>query len=37
MPEFCPMALTEDPTPDYLLDCKDCGLYEHGTRMVWVR
>ena len=35
MPEFCPMALAEDPTPDYLLDCKECGLYEQGTRMVW--
>ena len=35
MPGFCPMALTEDPTPDYLLVCKDCGLYEQGTRMVW--
>lgn len=35
MSSFCPKALFEDPTPDYLLDCKDCGLYEQGTRMVW--
>jgi uracil-DNA glycosylase family 4 len=35
MPNFCPKALTEDSTPDHLLDCKDCGLYEQGTRMIW--
>lgn len=35
MSGFCPIALAEDPTPDYLLDCKDCGLYKQGTRMVW--
>ncbi|NYF25296.1 uracil-DNA glycosylase [Sporosarcina sp. JAI121] len=33
--EFCPKTLTEEPTPDHLVDCKDCGLYDHGTRMVW--
>ena len=35
MPNFCPKTLAEDPTPNHLLDCKDCGLYEQGTRMVW--
>ncbi len=35
MPEFCPRALPEDPTPDYLLACQECGLHEQGTRMVW--
>lgn len=35
MTEFCPIALPEEPTPEKLKDCQDCGLYEHGTRMVW--
>lgn len=33
--DFCPKTLTEEPTPIHLLDCKECGLFEHGTRMVW--
>ena len=33
--DFCPKTLTEEPTPNQLVDCKLCGLYEHGTRMVW--
>jgi uracil-DNA glycosylase family 4 len=35
MLEFCPMALAEDPTPDYLLNCQECGLHEQEIRMVW--
>ena len=35
MAEFCPLSLSEEPTPSHLKDCQDCGLYEHGTRMVW--
>ncbi|MER2088750.1 MAG: uracil-DNA glycosylase [Sporosarcina sp.] len=35
MSDFCQKTLTEEPTPDHLVDCKDCGLYDHGTRMVW--
>lgn len=25
----------EDPTPDDLISCEECGLYKHGTRMIW--
>ncbi len=35
MTEFCPIALPEEPTPEQLKNCQDCGLYQHGTRMVW--
>ncbi len=35
MSNFCPKMLTEEPTPDHLVDCQECGLYKHGTRMVW--
>lgn len=35
MADFCPKLLVEEPTPDYLQNCRDCGLYEQGTRMVW--
>lgn len=33
--EFCPVSWPEEPTPDNHKACEDCGLYEHGTRMVW--
>lgn len=32
---FCPERWPEEPTPDSLKNCQDCGLYNHGTRMVW--
>jgi uracil-DNA glycosylase len=32
---FCPSLWPEEPTPDYLKDCSDCGLDKHRTRMVW--
>ena len=35
MPVFCPKMLLEEPTPDHLVNCQECGLYEQGTRMVW--
>lgn len=35
MSNFCPKMLTEEQTPDHLVDCQECGLYKHGTRMVW--
>lgn len=35
MSNFCPKMLAEEPTPDHLINCKECGLYEQGTRMVW--
>lgn len=35
MRNFCTMLWEEDPTPPELIDCDKCGLYKHGTRMVW--
>jgi len=35
MSEFCPEVWPEDPTPKSELNCKECGLYDHGTRMIW--
>ena len=35
MADFCPKMLSEEPTPDHLENCRECGLYEQGTRMVW--
>ncbi|MEI3605752.1 uracil-DNA glycosylase [Pseudogracilibacillus sp. SE30717A] len=35
MSDFCPVPWPEDPTPEYLIDCKECGLFKHGTRMIW--
>jgi len=35
MSDFCPVMWPEEPTPDNFKDCRDCGLYEQGTRMVW--
>jgi len=35
MKPFCPAPWPEDPTPEHLKNCKECGLYEHGSRMIW--
>ncbi|MBM7693785.1 DNA polymerase [Peribacillus deserti] len=35
MSEFCASLWPEEPTPKNLMDCKECGLYQHGSRMVW--
>lgn len=35
MTNFCPSIWSEDPTPGDLQTCEDCGLYKHGSRMVW--
>jgi uracil-DNA glycosylase len=35
MSAFYPALWPEEPTPDNLLDCCECGLYKHGSRMVW--
>ncbi len=35
MSEFCPVFWPEDSTPENLKDCCECGLDQHGTRMVW--
>lgn len=32
---FCPSLWPEEPTPEHLRNCSDCGLDKHGTRMVW--
>ncbi|WP_088105987.1 uracil-DNA glycosylase [Halalkalibacter urbisdiaboli] len=35
MTDFCPVIWPEEPTPDNLITCSECGLDQHGTRMVW--
>ncbi|WP_164668147.1 uracil-DNA glycosylase [Virgibacillus doumboii] len=35
MYDFCPVIWPEEPTPDDVKACEECGLYKHGTRMVW--
>ncbi|WP_059172338.1 uracil-DNA glycosylase [Bacillus sp. FJAT-27445] len=35
MSEFCASLWPEDPTPEGLKNCSQCGLDEHGSRMVW--
>lgn len=35
MSTFCPELWPEEPTPHNLENCRECGLYEHGSRMVW--
>ncbi|MFJ5768704.1 uracil-DNA glycosylase [Psychrobacillus sp. NPDC093180] len=35
MTKFCPKMLKEEPTPDHLINCQECGLYKQGSRMVW--
>lgn len=32
---FCPDVWPEDPTPTCQRDCRKCGLYKQGSRMVW--
>lgn len=32
---FCASLWPEEPTPDHLKNCGECGLIEHGSRMVW--
>ncbi|NYE06484.1 hypothetical protein F4694_003264 [Bacillus niacini] len=34
MSTFCPELWPEEPTPDNLENCRECGLYQHGSRMV---
>lgn len=31
----CPAVWPEEAVPEEVRGCKICGLYEHGTRMVW--
>lgn len=35
MSDFCPVPWPEEPTPENFKTCRECGLYEHGSRMVW--
>ncbi|MBS4197812.1 uracil-DNA glycosylase [Lederbergia citri] len=35
MADFCSTVWPEIPTPNNYLNCKECGLYKQGTRMVW--
>ncbi|WLD93060.1 uracil-DNA glycosylase [Alkalihalobacillus sp. AL-G] len=35
MSDFCPVQWPEEPTPEALKTCRECGLYKHGSRMVW--
>lgn len=32
---FCSELWPEEPTPKAYQDCRECGLYKHGSRMVW--
>ena len=35
MSDFCPALWPEEPVPNNVKDCCECGLDKHGTRMVW--
>jgi uracil-DNA glycosylase family 4 len=35
MSNFCPVLWSEEPTPVNQQDCRDCGLYKQGSRMIW--
>jgi uracil-DNA glycosylase family 4 len=35
MADFCPVRWPEEPTLTDLEACSECGLYKHGSRMVW--
>lgn len=35
MSNFRSKIWPEEPTPDHLQGCHDCGLYKHGSRMIW--
>lgn len=35
MSDFCPMPWSEEPVPKDVRECKKCGLYRQGSRMVW--
>ncbi len=33
--DFCPEIWPEVPVPEKDENCRECGLYEHGSRMIW--
>ena len=35
MSDYRPHLWPEEPTPEGVENCRECGLYTHGTRMVW--
>ncbi|WP_404331828.1 uracil-DNA glycosylase [Mesobacillus maritimus] len=35
MTDFCASLWPEEPTPEHLKNCSECGLYKHGSRMIW--
>lgn len=35
MTVICTKQWPEEPTPHNVNGCRECGLYKHGTRMVW--
>ncbi|MEH7178491.1 uracil-DNA glycosylase [Neobacillus vireti] len=35
MSKFEPTLWPEEPIPKCVEDCRECGLYKHGTRMIW--
>jgi uracil-DNA glycosylase family 4 len=35
MSDFCPYLWPEEPTPEHVKNCHECGLDLHGSRMVW--
>jgi DNA polymerase len=35
MSAFCPVVWPEDPVPECQKGCRECGLFEQGSRMVW--
>lgn len=35
MSDFCASLWPEESTPDNLMNCSECGLDKHGSRMVW--
>lgn len=35
MDGFCSFLWPEEPVPEDHCNCQDCGLFEHGSRMIW--
>ena len=35
MTDFCASLWPEETTPENLLNCSECGLDKHGSRMIW--
>ncbi|WP_243298632.1 uracil-DNA glycosylase [Bacillus litorisediminis] len=35
MSDFCASLWPEEATPEDLINCSECGLDQHGSRMVW--